>query len=482
MRIRPASCAEAAAVTSTAAVFAVLLGPEPAAAHGLVGRADLPIPAWLFGWAAAVVLVVSFLGLATLWKDPQLEEDNGMRPLPAWLSLVVVNRVTETLAGVVGVGLLALTIWSGLGGVQRVEDNFAPTFVYVVFWVGLVPASIVFGDVFRALNPWRAIGRVGEAVARRVTGRTRPPFAYPDRLGRWPAVAGVAGFAWLELAHPSGDDPSTLAAAALVYTLVTLGAMACFGTEPWTRRGEAFSVYFNLFARLSPLTVRRGRLGLRRPLSGLAALEPAPGTVALLVVMIGSVMFDGASEGEPWTSAGPHLEDAFLDVGFGLTAALSLTATVGMLLAFAVVYAIYTVGVSGVRAVDPRPRVRVARSFVHTLIPIAAVYVLAHYFSLLAYNGQSMAHLLSDPLGRGWDLFSTAGSTVDYGVVGATSIWYVQVAVLVAGHVCGLVLAHDRGLALYGRAQAAATSQYWMLAVMVAFTTFGLFLLSQANQ
>ena len=104
----------------------------------------------------------------------------------------------------------------------------------------------------------------------------------------------------------------------------------------------------------------------------------------------------------------------------------------------------------------------------HTLVPIAAVYVLAHYFSLLAYNGQSIAYLASDPLGKGWDLFGTADKAIDYGVIGATAIWYVQVGVLVAGHVCGLILAHDRALALYGKARAATTSQYWMLAVMVA--------------
>ena len=120
--------------------------------------------------------------------------------------------------------------------------------------------------------------------------------------------------------------------------------------------------------------------------------------------------------------------------------------------------------------------------FVHTLVPIAAVYVLAHYFSLLAYNGQAIAYLASDPLGKGWDLFGTADKAIDYGVIGATAIWYVQVGVLVAGHVCGLILAHDRALVLYGKARAATTSQYWMLAVMVAFTTFGLCLLSQANQ
>jgi hypothetical protein len=471
-----------AAVICTAAVGGPLALAAPAAAHGLVGRADLPIPAWLFGWAAAVVLIVSFVGLATLWKDTRLEDDDGFRPLPLWLSSAIVNRVTDVLAGLAGVGLLALTVWSGLFGVQTPTDNFAPTFVYVVFWVGLVPASLVFGDVFRAVNPWRAIGRAAGALTRRATGRAPGRAPYPERLGRWPAVAGLAGFAWLELAHTGGDDPSTLAVATLVYTALTLGAMARFGTEAWIARGEAFSVYFNLFSRIAPLTVVDGRLGLRRPLSGITSLEPLPGTVALLVVMIGSVMFDGASEGEPWVGAAPHIQDAFADLGFGLTASLTLTATVGMLAAFAVVAAVYAIGVAGLRAIDRRPRVTLARSFAHTLVPIAAVYVLAHYFSLLAYNGQSMAHLLSDPLGKGWDLFSTAGSSVDYGVVGATAIWYVQVGVLVAGHVCGLVLAHDRGLALYGKARAAATSQYWMLTVMVAFTTFGLFLLSQANQ
>jgi hypothetical protein len=270
--------------------------------------------------------------------------------------------------------------------------------------------------------------------------------------------------------------------AVLVYTAITLIAMACFGTEAWISRGEAFSVYFNLFSRLSPLTVKDGRLALRRPLSGISTLEPLPGTVALLIVMIGNVMFDGASEGPPWVDIAPDIQNFFVDLGFSIGTALELTSSVGILLALGVVTAIYAIGVNGVHAIDRRPTVTVARSFVHTLVPIAAVYALAHYFSLLAYNGQAIAFLSSDPLGKGWDLFSTAGGTIDYGILGATAIWYVQVGVLVAGHVCGLVLSHDRALVLYGKAQAATTSQYWMLAVMVAFTTSGLFLLSQANQ
>jgi hypothetical protein len=471
-----------AAPSSVAILCALFAVPEPAAAHGLVGRADLPIPAWLFGWAAAVVLIVSFAGLATLWQKPQLEENDDFRPLPGWLSSTLVNPATEAFAAISGVALLVLIVWSGLAGVQTPEDNFAPTFIYVLFWVGLVPLSIVFGDVFRAFNPWRACTPMVGFLTRSMTGRTRPPFCYPEWLGRWPAAAGLLGFAWMELAYSGGDDPSTLAVAALVYTAITLTAMACFGAETWISRGETFSVYFNLFSRISPLTVKDGRLGLRRPLSGITALEPLPGTVGLLIVMIGNVMFDGASEGQPWVDLAPDIQDFFVDLGFSVATSLELTLSIGMLIALGIVATIYAVGVSGVHAMDQRPTVTVARSFVHTLVPIAAVYVLAHYFSLLAYNGQAIAHLSSDPLGKGWDLFSTADSTINYAIVGATAIWYAQVGVLVAGHMCGLVLSHDRALALYGKARAATMSQYWMLAVMVAFTTFGLFLLSQANQ
>jgi hypothetical protein len=118
------------------------------------------------------------------------------------------------------------------------------------------------------------------------------------------------------------------------------------------------------------------------------------------------------------------------------------------------------------------------RRFAHSLIPIALAYVVAHYFSLLAYQGQATAYLVSDPLGDGSNLFGTASSTIDYGVIGANGIWYVQVAALVLGHAGGLALAHDRALALYRKARDATRSQYWMLAVMVGFTSLGLWLLS----
>jgi hypothetical protein len=464
------------------ALGGTLLGPTVALAHGLVGRADLPIPAWLFGWAAAVVMVLSFVALATLWQKPQLEESSGWHPAPDWLSFTLVNPVTEFVAGLIGVLLLVVTIWSGLVGVQLATVNFAPTFIYVTFWVGLVPASLLFGDVFRAFNPWRAIARAAGFVTARVAGPVPRPFAYPAWLGRWPAAATIFGFAWVELAWVNGQDPSALATMALVYSVGTLIATAVFGTEAWFRWGEGFSVYYNLFSRISAVEVRHGRLGFRRPLSALCRLDPIAGTIPMLFVMLGTVAYDGGAEGPQWSKIAPHLQDFFGKFGFSPGDALELAFTVGMFVGIFLIATIYTLGIAGVRTVDRRPFPAVARTYVHTLVPIAAVYVFAHYFSFLMYNGQSIAFLSSDPLGKGWDLFGTAGHTINYGVVTAKQIWYVQVGVLVAGHVSGLVLSHDRALVLYERARIATQSQYWMLAIMVGFTTFGLWLLSQANQ
>src|SRR5262249_48490681 len=139
-----------------------------------------------------------------------------------------------------------------------------------------------------------------------------------------------------------------------------------------------------------------------------------------------------------------------------------------------------TLGMLGMNLPEGKTRRELARAFAHTLVPIAAGYLVAHYFSLLAYNGQDLWRLASDPLGHGADYFGGADNAINYGAVSATGIWYVQVGALVIGHVAALVLAHDRALELYGSAKAATRSQVVMLVLMVAFTCLGLWLLSAA--
>jgi len=460
------------------AVLTTAFVPELAQAHGLVGKQDLPIPRWLFAWAAAVVLIVSFLALAVLWPRPRLEHGEERRAFG-------VPRVLEVLCGAVGVALFAVVVYAGFAGNQTATANLAPTFIFVLFWVGLAVLSLLFGDVFRAFNPWRASARgVGWIAARAGGSSALPePLPYPERVGRWPAAAGLLAFVWIELAYSGRDDPSSLAVLALVYAAVQLVGMSLFGVERWTSRGDGFSVYFGLFARLSPLHWHDAAVHVRAPLSGATQLDVVPGTVAVLCVMIGTTSFDGLSQGRAWLSAAPDIQRFFTDLGLGQLRALEATITVGLLFAVLAITALYRLGVTGMRSVGGTSSPgRLGGRFAHTLIPIALAYVIAHYFSLLAFQGQATAYLASDPLGDGSNLLGTAAKTIDYGVVSANGVWYVQVGALVAGHVAGLVLAHDRALSVYDHVREATRSQYWMLAVMVAFTSLGLWLLSAAAQ
>src|SRR4051812_46458778 len=155
-----------------APLAAVAVAPASADAHGLVGREDLPIPGWLFAWGATAVLVASFVGLAVLWPRPRLQrvQARAILRVPAW---------TEVAAGLVGVVAFALTMYAGFAGIQNGTANLAPTVVYVLFWVGIPFASLVFGDVFAAISPWRAVARAAGWATRRAGVRVTAPLRYP---------------------------------------------------------------------------------------------------------------------------------------------------------------------------------------------------------------------------------------------------------------------------------------------------------------
>jgi hypothetical protein len=452
-----------------------LVTPASADAHGIVGKADLPIPVWLFSWTAAIVLVVSFVALSTMWTRPQLQK-------PRLRRLFRLPRVLEWLAGLFGLAVFALVIYSGFDGAQVTQANFSVTFIYVVFWVGTPVASVLFGDLFHALSPWRTCARACAALLR-LARRGRPAvplLRYPKWLGLWPASAGIVGFAWLELIYVEKDRPSILAALSLAYFLAMLAGMALFGVEEWNSQADGFGVYFNLLSKLSALV--RGEDGavyLGRPLSGVTSLEIRSGTVAFICTQIGTTTFDGFSNGGIWRNNEPSLQSLFEELGFNPTPAQELAYSVGLVFCILLISGVYRVGIFGVQRVSERyDRSTLTRTFAHSLVPIAFAYVLAHYFSLLLWQSQAMVYLASDPLGNGANIFGTSGYQIDYHIISYAAIWYVQVAALVSGHVGGLALAHDRALVLYKDPEEAVRSQYWMLAVMVAFTSFGLWLLS----
>jgi hypothetical protein len=457
-------------------------------AHALVARQDLPIPAWLFAWGASIVLIVSFFALSAAWRKPRFEDENW-RPLGAGLSRALLSIPAQILCGLVGVFLLGVAIYAGLHGTEAPDRNFSLTFLYVTAWLGFPVFSALLGDVFRPFNPWRAIGRAAGSGFEAIAGQRAAHFDFPERLGRWPAAIGLLAVVWLEVVYGGsggvavGLQPEAVGVAALVYSCYTLAMMALFGVEEWCRRGEVFSVYFGMFSQLGCFGVRDGRLGRRRPLSAATHWATIPGSAAVVIASIATTSFDGGQDGA-FKETIENVSEWVAELGTSALTTARLTDTIFMALCFAGVALVYLLGVRGMRTVRGAPSLATLRTgFAHTLIPIALAYLIAHYFSLFVFQEQAQfTYLLSDPLGSGTtDLFGTASAGIDFTVVSSNTIWYVQVGSLVAGHVLGLTLAHDRALVYWPDYRDASRSQYWMLAVMVAFTCFGLYLLSAGN-
>jgi hypothetical protein len=457
-------------------------------AHALVARKDLPIPAWLFAWGASIVLIISFFALSAAWRKPRFE-DERWRPFGERLSGVLLSIPVQVLCGAIGVFFLGLSIYAGLKGTEAPDRNFALTFLFVTVWLGFPLFSVIFGDVFRPFNPWRTAARMVGRAFTAIAGQPPAHLKYPERLGRWPAAIALLAVVWLEVVYGGsggvavGLSPHAAGVAALIYSLYTLVMMTLFGVEIWCQRGEVFSVYFGMFSQLGAFGVRDGRLGRRLPLSASTHWATVPGSAAVVIASIATTSFDGAQDGA-FKDAIVNTFEWLAETGLSLTTSLRLADTIFMLLCFAGVGLVYLIGVRGmatVRGAPPRDKLR--SGFAHTLIPIAFAYLVAHYFSLFVFQEQAQfTYLLSDPLGTATtDLFGTASGGINFKLLSANAIWYVQVGALVIGHVVGLTLAHDRATAYWGDYRQAARSQYWMLAVMVAFTCFGLYLLSVGN-
>lgn len=441
--------------SSTIAVTAT-----PAAAHGIGVRGDLPLPFYQFAWGAAAAVIISFVALGALWQKSILDEAATGRPTPAWLDRAVGWLAIP--ARVVSFALFLVVLAAGLFGEPSVVGNIAPVTVYVIFWVGMQVASAILGDIWRVLSPFDTIA----VLLARIT-RPRPPHQIESQ---WIATGVLAGFLWLELAFERGSTPRTVGWALLLYTLALVVGIWRWG-RLWLRESEGFGVLFSMLAKIAPLyRDSDGRLRFRWPFAGLTTIRPVPGTVELILVMLGGTTFDGLSGSELWRDL----------VGVRTGIEFTVVYTLGMVWTIAVVAGLYYGASYYIGRVVGRGTQEVAQMFVHSLVPIVLGYALAHYFSLLVIEGQQRFRiLLSDPFGAGWNLFGTADDRVDFLLVGATTIAWVQVLSIVLAHVAGVMIAHDRALRDFPRSRA-VQSQYPMLFVMVTYSVVGLWLLLSA--
>jgi hypothetical protein len=449
--------------TSAAAWLAmvlVLVSPGIASAHGLGGGTlELPVPASLFVFGAAAALIISFAALAVLWKEPKLEQQARGRPLP--LQGLLRSPAIEWFLRLASLAFFLVVMVGALGGSRSV--NLAPVAVYIWFWVGLAFLCGFLGNWWATLSPFDTLARLLGLGAEARRG-------YPVGLARWPAVVVLFGFVWLELVNPWAVSARPLGVIILGYTLVTLTGMAVFGRERWGSNAEGFAVFFDLLGRCAILgRDAEGRAVLRPPLAGLPQVSPGPGLVPFVCVMLGSTAFDGLTRLQWWGDRTMNLTGA----------SETLTGTVGLVAVIVLVWAVFMVAMFAAGSIGGTPARPLAVRFAHTLVPIAFAYIVAHYFAYLLVDGQQGLRLLSDPFGMGWNLLGTADWAVNRTIVTQNTVWYVQVFAIIAGHIGGVILAHDRAVAMWEPREAVRT-QYAFLGAMVLFTAMGLLILSGA--
>ncbi len=450
--------------------------PSQFLAHGLGGSTDLPIPLAYAVVAAAWALSISFAVLVFAWRTPRLRADTPGYQLPDWINTVVASSAFRNAMAFLGLGF---TVWVGLAGFLGPHNsarNALPGTFYVLLWVGLVALSVVLGPVWKLISPARAARRILSLVTHH--SDRRPGANFPERLGYWPAVVGLFGFAWIELVSPDPGSVTAILAWCVTYLVVTTGGAIVFGVR-WCERADPFEVYSTLVSRLSPVGRgnRPGSYVLRLPLNNLQATEIRAGSVALAATLLGSTAFDSFSAQTAWhrfvdsTSA----QLAPIDPTVAATAVRSA----GLMVMIVLVGTTFWLSAQAVPALISAQRRKLPGLLSPSLTPIIVGYVFAHYLSYLVEKGQAAVLLLLDPFDRGWNRLWLNGHDVAYVLSAHPALLAtIKVICVLSGHVLGVIVAHDRSLRLLPR-QHRLSGQLALLSTMVFYTCGGLYLLFQ---
>lgn len=453
--------------------------PKLAFAHAFGARYELPVPVWLFIVGGALTVTVTFVVIAAFARGGAERYEKAQIDLSGTvIGALVLHPAIRAILKALAVAALALVIVAGFAGVRDPNHNVAPTLVWIVWWVGFSYVAMLIGNPWPALNPWRTLYDGFRAIL--PTRSASKP--YPVALGVWPALVFLLLFGWVELVFPFRAIPSVLAWLVLGYSALTFAGMACYGPEVWLRNADPFHRLFELLSRFAPFARSgNGGLVLRPPAAGLMRREgvtASPAEVGFVIAMLAIVLFDGLQGSKHWVA----LEDAIhaLDPKLGDAGWVGVH-SVGLLLTWLVFLGLYAgaCALASAAAGGGVTASRCARVFAPTLIPIAVGYHFAHTFTYLLVQGQSLAFLVSDPLGLGWNLFGTRDAAINLAVISTKTAWYLALGAIVTGHAISVYLAHvaaERMLEQRGRALRALVP---MTVLMVLYTIISLQILAE---
>lgn len=478
-------------ILRTGMIAAAALLPAAALAHAFTQPYTLPVPFSLYATGAGAALVLSFVIVGLFATAPSLARvsvpaETGPVAAPARGLLLRLGRALS-------LALLLLTIVSGLLGTQRALSNFNMTFFWIVFVLAIPYAVALLGDFYAPVNPWKVLVEWLARAGLEFGGR----IARPQRWGYAPALLLYMAFIWIELF--GRFQPRALALALLAYTLVNVAGALWLGKKAWFQYGEFFGVFLRLIGRMSPWArpwdpeearAQGSRSRWRAPFVGLLE-EPVRhvSLVIFILFMLSSTAFDGLHATlpfasifwkgiyptiAPWFSYAPGQQYAVSTTLYYAWQWCALIVSPILYLAVFVGFVWIAQRITGAAA----SLVSLVLRFSAALVPIAFVYHVTHYYTLLLAQGGQIVRLVSDPFGWGWNLFGTAKLSIEPFVVEVDTIWHTQVGLILVGHIVSVYLAHAEALRCFPSPRRAALSQLPLLVLMVMFTTVGLWILS----
>ncbi|MBL0373687.1 hypothetical protein JJB09_16810 [Rhizobium sp. KVB221] len=452
--------------------------PGSASAHGSEASIVLLLPTGYYLAGAALAVAASFLLLA--FMPVHLSDKIAAARLPLGSVPNLAPWISSSLAFL----FLTTLVASGLLGTRDPVGNPLPTMIWTIWWVCFTVLQSITGPLWPHLNPWTG----PRFILRKLSGRPAGEgAALPLRpsIGYLIAIAQFSMFAWFELIDLAPSDPERLAMAVSGYWLVNLlGAMLC-GEPFWMRYAEPFSIFFGLIGRLSPFDRKpiegdRTQIALAWPGRGLIDTAGLPLIAVLFILLtLSTVAFDGFSRTFLWLSA--------IDInplefpGRSVVVTSGTLGLIGMFVAQSTLY-LGSVALGCALAGSTGHWKAAAGRLIYSIVPISLAFQAAHYLTTVLIDGQNALIAISDPFSLGWNLFGTADdhtttsflNTLD----GVTRIFNAETAIITAGHVVGIVMAHLIALRIFKTPKAAVLSQIPLAVMMVSYTAFGLWLLA----
>nr|WP_240990407.1 hypothetical protein [Cupriavidus taiwanensis] len=464
--------------------------PTWAEAHAWNVPYYLPVPLWLYAYAATGTLIVSFLILA--FASGARTPHAGSRPDPRQPVLRIPAAALK--AGQIASALFVMLLMvSGMAGTQNPFQNISMSGFWIWFYLGSVYVSAVLGDIYACVNPFAWLLRIASLHFPAIeTGRYR----YPQWLATYPALVPYIALIALELF--GAGRPRDVSVFLLAYIAYALAGSLCVGRERWLEHFDALGILCRLCAKLSPLQwlpLSNGNVGirLRNPIADIAREKPSHmSIVAFLSFMLSSTAYDGLRDTAPWNrffwgSIYPHVIHYFPALGKNYALA-GEALLIWQWLTFAATGVAYYVlfrmfcALQAIRSSPSPDGKAITQQFCLALLPIALFYHVCHYFTLFLGQGRQVLALMSDPLGLGWHLLPALSTSTEpspaQSLINMGYIWHAQVLLILAGHILSVYVTHAIAVRNRDLVRASVVSQLPLLVLTIALTISGLWILS----